>query len=145
MALIPYEPFRQLDQWRNEMNRFFNESFPAAFTHGLAGPRIDVYETGDEVVASCEVPGLEKKDDIRIDVDENMLTISGRVNRTSEIREEQMHRRERYVGTFQRSVSLPARVSSDGTKATYRNGILEIRMPKMKTEDRRRIEVDFQH
>lgn len=145
MALIPYEPIRQLDQWRDEMNRFFNETFPAAFTQGLAGPRIDVYETENEVVAGCEVPGLEKKDDIRIDVDENMLTISGRVNRTNEIREEQMHRRERFAGTFHRSVPLPARVSAEGTRAAYRNGILEVRMPKVNTGTGKRIEVDFNH
>lgn len=143
MALIPYEPFRQIDHWRNEMNRFFNEMFPATFTQGFVGPRIDVYETEDEVIASCEVPGLESKDDIKIDVNENMLTISGRINRANEIREELIHRRERYMGAFQRSVALPSKVQAEGIRATYRNGILEVHMPKAKTDAKRRIEVEF--
>lgn len=142
MALIPYEPFRNLEQWRREMDRFFHE-VPNMIGHSISGPRVDIFERENEVIASCEIPGLEKKDDVLIEVQDNLLTISGSVNRSNEEKEEQMHRRERYIGKFQRSIGLPARVMSEGTKATYKNGILEVRMPKEKSDDKRRIEVDF--
>ncbi|MGI6711951.1 MAG: Hsp20/alpha crystallin family protein [Bacillota bacterium] len=142
MALIPYEPFRNLEQWRREMDRFFHE-VPSMIGHSISGPRVDVFERENEVIASCEIPGLEKKDDVIIEVQDNLLTISGSINRSNEVKEEQMHRRERYIGRFQRSIGLPARVMSEGTKATYKNGILEVRMPKEKSDDKRRIEVDF--
>jgi len=143
MALIPYEPFRHLDQMRREMDRFFQGSF---FTHDrdIGIPRIDIHETEHEVIATCDIPGLEKKDDVNIDIENNnMLTISGTIHRSHEIKEEQMHRSERYTGRFHRSVTLPVSVSGEGIRATYRNGVLEIRMPKMKNENKKRIDIEF--
>ena len=140
MPLIPYE---HLDNWRRDLDRFFNE-FPNQFRNSMLGPhRFDVYETENEVVVSCEIPGLEKKEDIRIDVEGNVLSVSGTVNRTHEVKEEQMHRRERFYGRFQRSVTLPAEVDEEGVSATYKNGILEIRLPKAKPQSRRQIDVQF--
>jgi len=143
MALVPYDPFRQLESWRRDMDRFFTETFPVTVTHAMNMPRVDVYETDGEVVAEFEIPGIDKKEDIHIDVDNNVLTVSGAVNRTVEVNEQEMHHRERYVGRFQRSVSLPARVDADAARATYKNGVLEVRMPKASGETRRRIDVDF--
>lgn len=140
MALIPYEPFRQLDHMRREMDRLFNW-FP--FGGGNMMPHIDVYETDTEVVATCDLPGLEKKEDVQIDVSENMLTIRGNINRMQEVQQERMHMQERFVGRFQRTVSLPSPVKEEGVKATYRNGVLEVRMPKAQGETRRRIDVEF--
>ncbi|MBO8171432.1 MAG: Hsp20/alpha crystallin family protein [Bacillaceae bacterium] len=146
MALIPYEPFRHLDNMRRELDRFFTTGFP--FNPGteteMGMPRIDVHETENEVVATCDLPGLEKKDDVHIDVDENRLTISGTINRVQEeVKEDRVHRRERYTGHFQRTLSLPAMVNADEVKATYKNGVLEVRMPKAKPDTKRRIDVEF--
>jgi HSP20 family protein len=145
MPLIPYEPFRQLDQFRREWDRFFPADMPLRQWFGLSPdvPGIDVYETESEVVAVCDLPGLEKKDDVQIDVDGRMLTISGTIQRTYETEKDRMHRQERFAGRFQRSVSLPANVNADGVRATYKNGVLEIRMPKLKAEGRRRIDIEF--
>lgn len=149
-SLVPYDPFRhldnpfrQFDSWRREMDRVFAETFPTVFTHAMNMPRLDVYETDNEVVASFEIPGVEKKEDIQIDADNNVLTVSGNINRTTAVDEEAMHRRERYVGRFQRSVALPARIDAEGIKATYRNGVLEVRMPKAAPDNRRHIDVEF--
>lgn len=144
MPLIPYEPFRHLEGWKRDLDRLFND-FPA-FVRGdqtFGVHRIDVYETDNEVVATCDIPGLEKKEDIQIDIDGNMLTISGTINRTNEVKEEQMHRQERFFGRFQRSVSLPAAVSEEGVTATYKNGVLEVRMPKAKPQSKRQIDIRF--
>ncbi|WP_027417404.1 Hsp20/alpha crystallin family protein [Aneurinibacillus terranovensis] len=148
MSLIPYEPFRHLENMRREIDRFFPTDFPfSAFRSTLGNhfgnPSIDIHETETEIVATCDIPGLEKKEDVNIDVDNNMLTISGSINRTNEIKEEHMHRQERFCGRFQRSVALPSRVNSEGVKATYKNGVLEIHMPKLKADTKKRIDVEF--
>lgn len=144
MALVPYDPFRQLDMFRRDMDRFFQD-FPVAFPFGerfISHP-IDIYETESEIVASCEIPGLEKKEDVHIDINGDILTISGVINRTEEVKAEQMVRSERFSGRFQRQVTLPAPVKEEGITATYKNGILEIRMPKAGTGRGRSIDVQF--
>jgi HSP20 family protein len=143
MPLLPYEHFRHLDTWRNEFDRVF-PGFFKAFNEDFAGPRIDVFETDKEIVAACEIPGLENAEDVNIDVAENMLTLSGQIHKIYEVKEEQLHRKERFSGKFQRSVSLPAKVLVEGTKAKYRNGILEIRMPKHASINKKRINIDFE-
>jgi len=146
MSLIPYEPFRHLENIRKELDHFFTSDFPSFRTgigHHFGTPSIDIHETESEVVATCDIPGLESKEDVDIDVDQNLLTISGSVNRVNEIKDENMHRRERFVGRFQRSVELPCRVNTDGVKATYKNGVLEIRMPKMQGENKKKIDIQF--
>ncbi|MBW5448647.1 Hsp20 family protein [Cohnella sp. CFH 77786] len=145
MPLVPYEPFRHLDNWRREWDRFFTNDFP--FVHfggqGTGRVSIDLYETENEVVASCEIPGLEKKEDVSIDVDRDSLSISGTLNRVNEVKDERMHRQERYFGRFRRSVALPSPVSSEGVSATYKNGVLEVRMPKLKGDSKKKIDVEF--
>ena len=145
MALVPFEPFRHLDHWRRDIDRFFNEGFPwtFSFNRDFNPLRVDVYETENEVVASCEIPGLEKKEDIHLHVDDQTLVIHGSINRMTEVKDEQMHRRERFTGRFQRSIPLPARVEAEGTTASYKNGILEVRMPKAKGDTRRPIDIQF--
>lgn len=147
MSLVPYEPFRQLENMRREFDHLFAGDFPALLRSGFGGrmgtPSIDIHETATEVVATCDVPGLEKKEDVDIHVDQDMLSISGSINRVDEVKTEQMHRQERFTGRFHRSVHLPAAVSPEGVKATYKNGVLEIRMPKVQGGNRKKIDVEF--
>jgi HSP20 family protein len=144
MPLVPYEPFRQLDNMRKEFDRLFSD-FPSHFgmDHNLGGIRVDVHETDNEVIATCDIPGLEKREDVDIDIENNILSISGTINRSNEIKEENMHRKERFVGRFHRAVSLPSPVSEEGIKATYKNGVLEVRMPKLMKDTKKRIDVEF--
>jgi HSP20 family protein len=147
MALIPYEPFRQLENVRREFDRFFTNDIPALKTglsqYFFGNPNIDLYETETEIIASCDLPGLEKNEDVNIDIDNNLLSISGTINRTAEIKEEHLHRRERFYGRFHRTISLPTPVDAEGAKATYKNGVLEIRMPKLESDTKKRIDIDF--
>jgi len=119
--------------------------FPANFggEHGIGDIRVDVHEAGNEIVASCDLPGFESKEDVHIEVENNMLHISGSINRSNEVKEENMHRKERFTGRFHRSVALPAPVSHEEIKASYKNGVLEVRMPKDKQDDKKRIDVEF--
>lgn len=145
MSLVPFDPFRQLDNMRRDLNRLFSADFGVDREFGK--PKVDVYETENEVVATCDIPGLEKKDDVHIHInDQSMLTISGTIQRSNEIKEENMHKQERFTGYFKRSIPLPSPVSMDGNaKASYKNGVLEIRMPKVQdsTQNRNKIDVDF--
>lgn len=145
MALVPFEPFRRIDHLKKEMDKFFNEGLPAAFgfNQDFGAPRIDVHETENEVIAHCEIAGLDKKEDVDIHVDPQTLTITGTINRFNEVKEEQFHRKERFTGRFHRSIALPAEVTEEGTTASYKNGILEVRMPKAPKETHRRIDVQF--
>lgn len=139
MPLIPYEPFRDL---KRDLDKWFIE-FPRSLREEFSGPRVDIYETEEEIVVSCEIPGIEKKEDLYIDVDEHLLTISGRINRVQQIKEEQMHRRERFTGQFNRTVTLPAQVIPEEARASYKNGILEIHMPKTKLQTRKGLDIDW--
>lgn len=146
MALVPYEPFRQLDNMRREFDRMFERGWPSLFTdrdESFGMPRIDLHETDNEIVATCDLPGLENKDDIDIEVNNNVLTISGTVNHSQEIKENQLHRKERFAGRFQRSIGLPVKVEQDKIQATYRNGVLEVHMPKLADSERKKIDIQF--
>jgi HSP20 family protein len=144
MTLNPNEPFHHLDQWKSGLDKFFNDAksgfgyFPEFNT-----TRIDVYENETEVVAHCEIPGIEKKEDVHIHMDDNLLTIHGVIKRSSDIAEDQMHRKERFSGRFQRSITLPSLVNAEGTTASYKNGILEIRMPKITKDSHKQIDIQF--
>lgn len=144
MALVPYDPFRAVDLMRREMDRFLSPVFTGFREEFNGGPRVDVYETENDVVALCEIPGVEKKDDININIHDNVLAVSGIINRTNEVKDEnKVHRTERFYGRFQRSITLPAKVSPEGVKASYRNGVLEIKMPKEPPGQHKAIDVEW--
>jgi HSP20 family protein len=144
MNLFPYEPMRQVDQFRRNVDRFFDE-FPMGgfFGERQAMHRIDLIERDHEVIAYCEIPGLESKNDVHIEIDNQMLSLSGTIHRGQETKDEHVHRRERYMGKFHRSITLPTSVQAEAVTATYRNGVLEVHMPKAKSESRRKIDVQF--
>ncbi|MFB4163691.1 Hsp20/alpha crystallin family protein [Alteribacillus sp. JSM 102045] len=145
MTLTPYDPFRQLANMRRDFDRIFS-GLPFDISNDnnhFGNIKVDVHETENEVVATCDIPGLEKKEDVNIDIENNVLTISGSMNKINEIKEENMYRKERYTGSFQRAVTLPSPVSNEGVKATYKNGVLEVKMPKITKNNKKKIEVDF--
>lgn len=140
MGMIRWDPFHDLNQMRHQIDRYL-DNFWGRTRHDLAGitaqgPRMDVYQTENEVVATAELPGIESKDDIEVRVDSDRLTIRGEVKRSQEHKEENSIYNERYYGTFTRVVQLPARVRPDQARAAYSNGVLEIRMAKSDPGDR---------
>ncbi len=95
-------------------------------------PSIDVYEEKDSVVVKAELPGM-KKEDIEVNLAGENLTIKGEKKEDKEVKEDDYYRRERSYGSFLRTVSLPCEVKSDEIKASFKDGVLEVRVPK--TED----------
>ncbi|MHB8126501.1 MAG: Hsp20/alpha crystallin family protein [Desulfitobacteriaceae bacterium] len=140
MALVPYDPFRMLSPIFNEMDRIFR-SGKEEWSELVY--RVDVEETPTEVIVLAEMPGIEQKEDLSIQVNENLLTIKGEVKRGLPVEGKVTRHTERYYGQFTRTLTLPALVKTDGVHANYRNGILELRLLKDTHPAARTIEVDF--
>lgn len=133
MSIVRWDPFGEVSNLRNQMNKFFDQNFlKRGFITGAEhfGPRIDLYQTDQEVVASAELPGIESKDDIEVSVTPDTLSLKGELKRFNEVEEDSIFHSERYYGSFSRMLPLPSEVKPEETKASYRNGLLEIRMPK---------------
>lgn len=132
MSIMRWDPFGELANLRNQMNRFFDHTLRRGFLTGAEpfGPRIDLYQTDQEVVATAELPGIESKDDIEISLTPDSLSLRGELKRTQDIKEEHFFHTERYYGSFSRTLPLPAEVKPEEARASYHNGVLEIRMPK---------------
>ena len=148
MSLLPDDPFKQLANIRKDFDRMFSAlPFDMSLFDNMLGNfgdmKVDVHETATEVIVICDIPGLEKKEDIQINVAHNMLSISGFMNKATEVNGENTFRQERYAGSFHRAISLPSPVSQHGVKATYRNGVLEVRMPKTTQVIEHKIDVEF--
>ena len=108
---------------------------------GYKEPLVDVYETEDEVVVLAELPGVNKEN-IIVDASEDSVRISAEVKKEVEEKERGYLKREREYLGFRRTVSLPVKVDPKGAKATYKNGILEIRLPKLEKKERVRVEIE---
>jgi HSP20 family protein len=106
-------------------------------------PAVDVWETDNEVVLSFDLPGIPE-DKITVELDDNVLTVSGERERTQEHTSERFYRFERRFGTFSRSVTLPAGVTESDITANYKDGVLEVRVPKPEEQKPKRIRVGTQ-
>lgn len=145
MAVIRWDPFRDLVTLRERMNRLFEEAFTARgeekeLISGNWSPSVDIYESENALVLSAEIPGLDEKD-VEIKVENNTLSISGERKFEKETKEENYHRIERAYGSFQRSFTLPNYIDQDKIKAEHENGILKITMPKKKELKPKKIKV----
>jgi HSP20 family protein len=92
-------------------------------------PAVDVYDQNDELIVKAEIPGLEK-DEVDVSIEGNTLTIKGEKHKEHEVKHQDYYRAERTFGAFSRSVELPVSVQTDKVNATFKNGVLEIRLPK---------------
>lgn len=140
--LTRWDPFREMQTWRNLMDRMFDDTFdnPAAFQTNQWGLALDVAENDDEFVVKASLPGV-KPDDIQVTYSNNMLTIQGEVEEEKNVDEQRYHLRERRFGSFSRSISLPATVRGDDIDARYDAGVLTLRLPKAEEAKPKRISV----
>ncbi len=95
----------------------------------VAAPNVDVYEEGDLIVVKAEVPGIAKED-IEVTFKDNALTISGEKKKEERVENKNFYQMERSYGSFSRSVYLPTEVKTEEASATFRDGVLEITVPK---------------
>ena len=146
MALLRWDPFRDLLSLQDRMNRIFEESLPrnkvfeGSLTTGVWSPAVDIYETETAIILKVELPGLSK-DDISIEIKDNNLILRGERKFEKDIREESYHRIERSYGTFSRTFSLPNAIDRNKVDATFKDGILEITIPKAEETKPKQIEI----
>jgi HSP20 family protein len=133
MTLVRWKPFGDLVSMHDRINRLFEDAFKGVeqSTDPLASwyPAADIYETKDDYVFKLEVPGLSK-DDIKIELNNNTLSIAGEKKEENEVKKESYHRIESYSGKFSRSFTLPKNIDSKKVSANMKNGILELHIPK---------------
>ena len=145
MAVVRWEPARELGSLQQEMNRLFGSFFDAAGSHPGGMPRqwipaIDLVETDEHYVLSADLPGL-RETDVKIEFEDNVLTISGERRTTEEHDSGGFHRLERAWGTFARSLTLPSGVDADRIEAGFADGVLEVRIPKPEQRKPRRVTI----
>jgi HSP20 family protein len=147
MALLRWDPFREMASLQERMNRIFSDSrvqLPLReeeIPQGVWAPPVDIYETADSIVLEAELPGITR-DDIVVEVKDNTLTLKGDKKFEREVREENYHRVERSYGAFQRVFTLPSSVHQDRVKAKFKDGILEITLPKVEEAKPKQIKVE---
>ena len=131
-TIMRWEPFRNFSSLQEQVDRLFESDFPSRGSESTLtawAPAVDVYETEDELVIKADLPDVSENDlDVR--VENNMLTIHGERKFEQKVKEENYLRMERSYGSFSRSFSLPNSVNTEAIKAEYKDGVLNITLPK---------------
>ncbi len=141
-----WDPFAEVADLRNRMDEIFGEffgqtPFAIAATEAVWSPLVDVHETKEGFLLQVELPGV-KQEDIQVSMVGDTLTLKGERKRETEVKEDSYHRIERSYGTFQRSIVLPSVLDPNRVKATYREGVLEIQLPKKEEAKPKEIKVE---
>ena len=136
MQLVRWTPMGNLLSFQHDMNRMVDQFFRGG--HGeeakvsMWRPSVDIYETDNAWVIKAELPGVSK-DDVSIDVHQNRLTLRGQRKHETDVKDEHYHRVERSYGSFQRSFTLPATVDAEKAEASFKDGVLELRLPRLES------------
>lgn len=141
--LIPFRKSRELSGMPTNawVDRFFEDFSPLFRADGGEWhPSFDVSETDSHVHVKADLPGIDVKD-LDISIENNVLTVRGEKKQEKEDKTENYHCVERYYGSFCRSFMLPADVNADEIEAVYKDGVLQLTVPKSETSKRKRIEV----
>lgn len=140
-SVVRFDPFRDITSLRDEMNRLFTRTLGDGAGGTSWSPAVDVFDTAEAIVLRAEVPGLST-DDFDIEVDGDVLTLSGERKFEEAVEEGRYHRIERSYGRFARSVTLPQNVKTDEISANLDGGVLTVRIPKADEVRPRRISVN---
>jgi len=145
MALIRWDPLRELSIMQDRMNRMFEDAGrgwrgdePSSTT--TWSPAVDIYETDTDITVNAELPGVDRKD-IGLNLEKNVLTLKGERRFEKETKQENYHRVERAYGGFSRSFSIPAVVDEERIRAEYKDGILKISLPKKEQVKPKQIQI----
>jgi HSP20 family protein len=133
MALVRWDPAREIDTLQGSMNQLFDRFFEGQTGNGSVArrwiPAMDLVETEDNLVLRADLPGMSE-DDLNIEIKDGVLTVSGERKAEHEEKGEGFHRVERSFGSFSRSLSLPDGAQADRVAADFKDGVLEVRIPK---------------
>ena len=142
MTLVRWDPFQELVSWSNRLNRTLTDPTTGRTedAFGAWTPPVDIFEKDSNLVIRAELPGVDKKD-IDVRIENGVLTLHGERKQETTINEENAYRMERVYGTFTRSFSLPTTVDPSKINALFKDGILELMVPKLETAKPKRIEI----
>jgi HSP20 family protein len=146
MALIRWDPFHDLLSLQDRMDRLFQDTVPRnkgyeqSLSAGFWSPAVDIYETDDAVILNAELAGLNKSD-VTIEIKDSTLILKGERKFEKNIKEENYHRIERSYGSFSRTFSLPPTVDQAKVSAAFKDGLLEIKIPKLAETRPKQIEI----
>jgi HSP20 family protein len=147
MAIVRWTPLRELTTMQEKVNKLFDDVIKSPYRsdEGFAlsawAPAVDIYETGKEIILKAELPEMQEKD-IEIKVEDNNLILSGERRMEKEVKEENYHRIERSYGSFHRSFTLPNTVDRENIKASYKDGLLKVVLPKKEEAKPKQITID---
>ncbi|XFA72721.1 Hsp20/alpha crystallin family protein [Thermosynechococcaceae cyanobacterium Okahandja] len=145
MALVRWEPFREIDTLQRQMNRLFDELLPLTkdTRNGITFvPPAEMEETGDEIRLKLEIPGMEAKD-LNVEVAAEAVSISGERKSETKTEEKGVTRTEFRYGKFSRVIPLPARIQNDKVHAEYKDGVLTLTLPKAEDEKSKVVKVNI--
>ena len=148
---FPVTPVYDIEKWFEDMwERPFSLFRPSMLTdvdlrRGLyeMAPKVDIYEEGKELVLKADIPGM-KKEDIKVELSENMLTISGERTKTEKVEKGDYCRIERSFGAFNRRFELPVDLDTEKITAHYENGVLELRIPMLKEAEKKHVKISIE-
>jgi HSP20 family protein len=141
--LVRWEPLREVMSLRQAMDRLFEDSFvglPHLKVNGMGEIPIDIYQEKDNLVVKAALPGV-KPEEVDITLADDILTIRGEHQEEHETKEDDYLHRERYYGTFSRSVAIPFKVKGDKAEASFEEGVLTLTLPKADEAKPRQIKV----
>lgn len=150
MSVMKWGPLKELEEMRRDMDRLFEEflsparrkrSWTPKTETGVVVPNIDMYDRGTEIVIRAELPGVAKED-LDLSITKEALVIKGEVRREEEAGDETVYLSERSFGAFARTIPLPVEVESERAKASFKNGILELVIPKKEESKPKEIKIE---
>lgn len=146
MTITRWDPFQDLMSLQERMNRLFQESLARQrgqenIETGQWAPAVDIFETGDRIVLRADLPGVDQGD-IELRVDDNVLVLKGERRPSGDVKPDDFHRAERPQGPFVRSFSLPQNIDQAGIRASQKNGVLEVVLPKRQESTAKAIRVE---
>lgn len=147
MAIVRWQPYGAVASLQNSINKLFNDAFTRTnvdedFALSAWKPVVDIFDKDDAIVIHAELPGV-KKEDVAIEVKDNVLTLRGERSESKEIKEDKYYRKERTFGSFHRAFSLPSAINPDTIKATFKDGILEIEIPKPEEQKPKQVKISI--
>ncbi len=147
MAVVKWDPLRDLISIQDRMNRLFDQTLSRSraeegITASAWTPAVDIYETPEMIVLKAELPGVTRED-IDIQIRDNTLTLRGERRFAKDVREENYLRIERVYGTFQRNFTLPTTIRQEGIKAVFKDGVLELMLPKAEEAKPKKIAIEI--
>ena len=142
MQLVRWDPFQDLVTMSNRLNRRLNDSYTPRTedSFGAWAPPVDIFERQDHLVIRAEIPGV-KMEDMDVRIENGVLTLHGERKQETEVKEENAYRMERIYGMFTRSFSLPTTVDAAKITATYKDGVLQVTVPKVETAKPKKVEI----